>query len=39
MRLLLALLAVYHARRALRLQRLSDAHMAKADAILRRAGA
>lgn len=39
MRLILALLAVYHARRALRLQRLSDAHMANADAILRSVGA
>lgn len=34
MRLLRALLALYHARRASRLQRLADAHGAKADALL-----
>lgn len=34
MRLLRAIRAYYHASRALRLQRLADAHAAKADALL-----
>lgn len=36
MRLGRALLALYHARRALRHQRLADAHGARVDALLRR---